>query len=270
MSAAFDIYIPGHTWFHRLDPRVKLFFALLGAVLVIIWISLPLFLAIILLSHAALLTIGYSIAALRRIWIALAPFMLLIFLLWPLFDRTGDNVLFTAGFITITVESILTGIATALRVAAISFLFMIWLGTTDQRELVRSFVRLGLPFSLGMALTIGLRFITTFSSVFATVSDAQQSRGLILRGRGLARLRRMIPILVASLVTSLRMSEQLAWTLEARAFGATRHRTSLRDLKMRGVDWLVLIVTISGFIALLWVSFSTGTGREVLWPYTIA
>lgn len=267
MSATFDLYVPGRTWVHRLDARVKLAFALGAGLLVLIWSSLPTFVVTLIAVHLLLRSIGFSWGRIRGIWMAIAPFMLLIFLLWPLFDRSGDTVLVEVSIIRISVEGILTGAGTALRVAAISFVFLVWLGTTDQRAMVRSFVRLGLPFSLGMALTIALRFISTFVSVFRTVSDAQQSRGLVLTGRGIGRLRRMIPILVAALVTSLRMSEQLAWTLEARAFGYTRDRTVLRDLRMSRLDWAVLTVLALAFIVLLILTLFSGWGRAVTWPY---
>jgi energy-coupling factor transporter transmembrane protein EcfT len=265
MSATFDLYVPGQTWVHRLDARVKLAFALGTGLLILIWSSLPLFLVTLVLIHLLLRMIGFHWSRIRAIWLAIAPFMLLIFLLWPLFDRAGDTVLLEFGFVRITGEGILAGTGTALRVATISFVFLVWLGTTDQRAMVWSFVRLGLPFSLGMALTIGLRFVTTFVSVFRTVSDAQQSRGLILTGRGIGRLRRMIPILVAALVTSLRMSEQLAWTLEARAFGYTKQRTVLRDLRMTTADWITLALFAIIFFTLLYLTITTGLGRDVTW-----
>jgi energy-coupling factor transport system permease protein len=266
MSASFDLYIPGRTWLHRLDARVKLAFALGTGLLILLWSSLPLFLTALVLVHILLRIIGFHWRRIRGIWLAIAPFMLLIFLLWPLFDRSGDTVLLEFSFVRITGEGILTGAGTALRVATISFVFLVWLGTTDQRAMVRSFVRLGLPFSLGMSLTIGLRFITTFVGVFRTVSDAQQSRGLVLTGRGIGRLRKMIPILVAALVTSLRMSEQLAWTLEARAFGYTSQRTVLRDLEMTRTDWVVFTALTIAFAVLLFLTITTGLGRDVTWP----
>lgn len=266
MSASFDLHIPGRTWVHRLDARVKLGFALGMGLLLLVWSSLPLFVLTLLVVHVLLRAIGFRWRRIRAIWLAIAPFMLLIFILWPLFDQAGDTVLLEFGFVRITVEGLLAGAGTALRVAAISFVFLVWLGTTDQRAMVRSFVRLGLPFSLGMALTIGLRFITTFVGVFQTVSDAQQSRGLVLTGRGLQRLRKMVPILVAALVTSLRMSEQLAWTLESRAFGYTRQRTVLRDLQMTRSDWIVLTLLILAFATLLTFTWLSGWGRTVMWP----
>lgn len=263
MSATFDIYVPGRSWLHRVDPRVKIAFVATTTILLLVWFNLPLFLLLLLLTHLALLGSGVGWGRIGGIWRALIPFLVLIFILWPVFARQGTPALIHWGPLLITGHGVVGGAATAARFAAISFTFIIWLATTDQRALVRSFVRLGLPFSIGMALTIGLRFIPTFAALFQSVSEAQQSRGLLLEGRGIGRAKAMIPILVAALVTALRMSEQLSWTLEARAFGAPVKRTTLRDLAMRPADWVVLAVIVVAFGALLIITFWLGFGREL-------
>ncbi|MGA7672363.1 MAG: energy-coupling factor transporter transmembrane component T [Nitrolancea sp.] len=264
MSATFDIYVPGRSWLHRVDPRVKIAFVATTTILLLIWFNLPLFLLLLVMTHVTLVAAGVGWRRIGGIWRALMPFLVLIFLLWPVFARQGTPVLVDWGPLHITGHGILGGAATATRFAAISFAFIIWLATTDQRALVRSFVRLGLPYSLGMSLTIGLRFIPTFAALFQSVSEAQQSRGLVLEGRGIGRARAMIPILVASLVTALRMSEQLSWTLEARAFGAPVKRTTLHDLSMRAFDWLLLGALVAIFAALLGLTFWLGFGRHLL------
>ncbi len=264
MSATFDIYEPGSSWLHRVDPRVKIAFVAFTTVLLLIWFNLPLFVLLLILTHVALLQAGVGWNRLGAIWRALIPFLVLIFILWPIFARQGTPVLIHWGPLLITGQSIIGGAATAARFAAISFTFIVWLATTDQRALVRSFVRLGLPYSLGMSLTIGLRFIPTFAALFQSVSEAQQSRGLVLEGRGIGRARAMIPILVASLVTALRMSEQLSWTLEARAFGAPVKRTTLHDLEMHSFDWAIFVTLLVGFVLLLAVTFWFGFGRQLI------
>ena len=177
MSATFDIYVPGRSWLHQADPRVKIAFVAFTTVLLLIWFNLPLFLLLLVLTHVALIGCGIGWRRIGGIWRALAPFLILIFLLWPVFARQGTPVLLDWGPLRITGHGIIGGAATATRFAAISFAFIIWLATTDQRALVRSFVRLGLPYSLGMSLTIGLRFIPTFAALFQSVSEAQQSQG---------------------------------------------------------------------------------------------
>lgn len=263
MSAGYDLYAPGDSWLHRLDPRVKLILSATAALLVLLWSSLPLLVATLILAHLLLALARYPRGLVIGVWRALAPLLILIVVLWPVFDRRGEPVLLALGPLIVTGEALLRGLATALRIAALSFTLLLWLGTTDQRSLVRSLVRLGLPFSLGMALTIGLRFIPTFAGVYQTVSEAFQARGLTLPPRGLRRLRAMLPILVAALVTALRMSEQLGWTLAARGVGAPVRRTTLRDLAMRPADWLALAAGLMTWIVLLWLTLVEGLGRAL-------
>lgn len=261
-NAAFDFYIPGRSWLHRLDPRVKLAIVVAGSMVLLLWLNLALLFGSIVVVHAILMTAGYPWSKLRAVWRAITPLLVLVVLLWPVFYRAGD-VIFSAGPLTVTIGALQVGLATALRIAAVSFIFLVWIGTTDTRELVRGFVRLGLPFSWGMSLTIGLRFIPTFAGIFVTVSDAQQSRGLILHGNVFRRARQMIPILVASLVSAFRASEQLAMTLESRGFGARRQRTVLRDLQMRPADWFALALTVVGALILGYLALVHGFGRSI-------
>lgn len=262
-ASALEFYVAGHSWLHRLDPRVKLALLVLVGVVLFFWINLPLLVTALVLIHVVLLTAGYPWERLATAWRAIALLLVLIVLVWPLFDRGGET-LFRLAPLEVTSHGVLRGIANALRIAAINFLFVLWIGTTDARDLVRGFVRLGLPYRWGMALTIALRFIPTFAGTWSTISDAQQARGLVLHGWWLRRARQMLPILVAALVSALRASEQLAMTLESRGFGAGRRRTVLRDIRMRPADWLALAITLLATALLLWLTFAHGFGQELL------
>lgn len=265
-SASFDFYIAGRSWLHRLDPRVKLAMVAAGSVVLLLWLNLALLGLSIVLIHLILFTARYPWARLQAVWRVIAPLLILVVALWPIFYQAGDE-LFSLGPLSVTTGALQVGAATALRIAAVSFIFLFWIGTTDTRSLVRGFVRLGLPFKWGMSLTIGLRFIPTFAGIFMTVSDAQQSRGLIMHGNVFRRVRQMLPILVASLVTAFRSSEQLAMTLESRGFGANRKRTVLRDLHMRPADWAALAVTVALTLGLGYLSLAHGFGRDILGWY---
>jgi energy-coupling factor transport system permease protein len=263
--AAFDFYVPGRSRLHRLDPRVKLALVVAGSVVTLLWVNVWLLCGVLLLTHAVLLLSGYPVSRLAAIWRTIGPLLIVVILVWPLFDRNGTAIV-ELGPLKITGTALLRGTVTAVRLAAVSFIFLLWIGTTGIRELVRGFVRLGLPVSWGMSLTIGLRFIPTFAGIFQTVSDAQKSRGLVIEGNFIQRGRMMLPILVASLVTALRASEQLAMTLEARAFGASRRRTVLRDIEMRAGDWLTLLLAGATAALLAYLTFAHGLGRDLTAP----
>lgn len=261
-NASFDFYVAGRSWLHRLDPRVKLGIVVAGSVVLLLWVNLLLLGLSIIAIHLVLLGARYPVSKLLSVWRVIAPLVILVVVLWPIFYQSGRTI-FSIGPLVVTTGALLVGVATAMRIVAVSFIFLFWIGTTDTRSLVRGFVRLGLPFKWGMSLTIGLRFIPTFAGIFMTVSEAQQSRGLIMEGNVVRRVRQMLPILVASLVTAFRSSEQLAMTLESRSFGAPRTRTVLRDLRMRPADWLVLAITLLLAFGLGYLSLVYGLGQEL-------
>ncbi len=86
--------------------------------------------------------------------------------------------------------------------------------------------------------------------------DAQRSRGLELdRGNFLARIRNYVPILLPLIINSIRRSLELAEAMESRAFGATRDRTNLYELRMGKSDYVTLAVSLMVFTAGLYARF---------------
>jgi energy-coupling factor transport system permease protein len=251
MSAALDLYAPGASWLHRLDPRVKLATVALLAVALLFVDDLAVLAAVIAVIHVVLLAAGIGWPRLRAIWRAIAWLLLLVIVLWPIFDRAGAPILFMFGPFRLTGDALLRGLVAAARLAALSFVVFAWLATTSERSLINSFVRLGVPHRWGVALAIGLRSIPTLAGLYAAVAEAQQARGLRLDGPPWRRLRRQLPILVATLVSALRLADQISRALEARAFGAPGRATTRCDLRMTRVDWLVLAIDAASAAALL-------------------
>jgi hypothetical protein len=126
--------------------------------------------------------------------------------------------------------------------------------------LVRSLVKLGLPFEWGLVLAIGLRYIPTFYGLYTVVSEAQQARALDLtRGNFFTRVRSYLPILVAMIISALRTSEQLARAMESRALGLPGvKRTCLRDIRFRPADCFYAALLIAVFSVLFTLRFQFG------------
>src|SRR5688572_27028744 len=95
-SATFDFYVPGRSWLHRLDPRVKLAMVAAGSVVLLLWLNLLLLAGSIVLIHLILLAARYPLARLLSVWRVIAPLLILVVLLWPLFYQAGDT-LFSLG-----------------------------------------------------------------------------------------------------------------------------------------------------------------------------
>ena len=213
-------------------------------------VLIPLFL-LILLSGRLLgkLGIGEQLRLLKPLLFIVA----LTVLIWPLVYKPRFM-------------GLLLGVSFSIRLLGFGLITFQLLMTTKQRELILGFVKLGLPYELGLTLTIALRYIPTLYGIAGTIMDAQRSRGLELdRGNILERIRKTISILVPLIVASLKTAHELSIALETRAFGAGRRRTFYRDIEMTERDYVVLVIILAIFALLLYLRFSLGFGHIVIY-----
>jgi len=263
MSLAFDLYLPRPSWLHRLDPRVKLGLVLAGTVVLLAIQNLLLIVAWVALNQLLFISAQVPLAKVRGVWLLMLPVSALVVLTWPLVYQEGSTVWLVLGIIKITPLAVIHGLALGLRLNALAQLYFLLLFTTDQMTLVRGLVALGVPFEWGLTLAIALRYVPAFFGTFQMIADAQQARGLQLnRGPWLGRLRAYLPILVAMIITALRTMDNLSRALEARAFGATPHRTTLRTLLFTRRDGLVLVAGAAAAAALLYIRLALGFGAR--------
>ncbi len=264
MSLALDLYVARRSWLHRADPRAKLAFVVLGTVTLLLFKNLWVMLATLATLHALILSARVPRDRLGWVWRAMLPLNILIPTLWVIFYPEGDVVLIRLWFVRVTALSVVRGLALALRLNAIAFVWFSWLFTTDQATLVRSLVKLRLPYEWGLVLALGLRYIPTFYGLFGVVKDAQQSRGLDLsEGRWRARLRAYLPILIAMIISSLRTAEKLGIALESRALGLPGvRRTAFREISFRRLDYIYLVIVLALFTILAFLRWRYGFGAH--------
>jgi energy-coupling factor transport system permease protein len=244
-----DLYSPADTFLHRLDPRVKILAVILLSLLAFL-LSALLYLAILLafiLMLLALARASYSKATFALKYVT--RFMLLIAVLWPLFDRTGTPVLVSLGPVEITEPAVWRGVTSAVRIGCLATVWYILMFTTSQRDLVLALVKMGLRFDYGLTIAISLRFFPTFILTIDSVTDAQKARGLEFgRGGLIARSKKYVSVLVPAVVSALRTADSLSLALQSRAYGARPDRTFLRQLRMRASDYVALVVVTALFV----------------------
>jgi energy-coupling factor transport system permease protein len=267
VSFSFDLYVTRPSWLHRTDPRVKLFFVVLGTVVLLMFKNLWVMLAALVVLHALLLSANIPRSRIAWVWRAMLPLNILIPLLWVIFYPEGELVLLRFWFVRVTAFSVVQGVTLALRLDVIAFVWFSWLFTTNQASLVQSLVKLGLPYEWGLVLALALRYIPTFYGLFGVVVDAQQSRGLDLsKGHWLARLRAYLPILVAMIISALRTAEKLGMALESRALGLPGvRRTAFREIVFRPRDYAYLAFLAALFGSLAFLRWRYGFGGHPWW-----
>jgi energy-coupling factor transport system permease protein len=179
-----------------------------------------------------------------RIWKMMLPLIAMIVVMWPLFDRTGADVLFGFGPVTLTEQNLVMAAVMGLRVPALAFACFVPLFTTDQAMLIRGLVALGVPYRIGLTISTSLRYIPEFFVMFSTISQAQQARGLNLttgKAKLSRRVRAYIPVIIAVLIQGFTIGENVGRAMESRGLGMQGVRRSYyRQLRMRPSDWAIL------------------------------
>jgi energy-coupling factor transport system permease protein len=114
--------------------------------------------------------------------------------------------------------------------------------------LLRPLERLHLPvYDFVMMVQVTLRFLPLLAQTAERIAKSQAARGAdwdSKKGNLLARMRRIIPLLIPLFLASLRRSEQMALAMDARAYGAVERRTSRVELAMVQKDWLSLAAAL--------------------------
>jgi len=240
-----DLYTEGDTFLHRMDPRVKITSVILLSILAFVLSSLEalgllllLIMALVVLSRTPISKTAFAFKFVFRL-------MVLIVILWPLFDRSGEPVIASLGPLRLTEPALLRGLTSATRIGCLATVWYILMFTTQQRDIVRALVKMGVRFDFGLTLAISLRFFPTFGATIGSIMDAQRARGLEFgRGGLLKRTRNYVAVLVPAIVSAMRTADGLSWALQSRAYGARPDRTYLRDFRMRWSDYASLMAVV--------------------------
>lgn len=216
---------------HNLDPRAK-FLLTIGFFIVTLLFSNFYALLAVLLIQLPLVVIARS----TRRWLR---------------SMKGGTFLavliFVMNFITGTTFAF--SLSMTIRFLALISSFSIFFMTTSPDDLGLALESMKVPYTLCFTFTTAVRLVPTMAIDAQTVVDAQKSRGLELeRGNLLKRIRNYVPILIPLIVNAIRRSVELAEALESRAFGSTEKRESLITLKMKTLDYLTIVVTLT-FVA---------------------
>jgi energy-coupling factor transport system permease protein len=262
MTQSFEVYLPRASWLHRLDPRTKLWSVILAGAAALLLRQIAVLFALLVLTHLTLALAQIPAGRLRWLWARLAPLLVVILILQPLFAPGPGGALLEVGPVRLTAAGILVGISFALRAAALTFLSALLLLTTRSSDLVQGLVALGLPYTWGLAVGLSMRYLSTIYHLFLTVRDAQEARGLILsRGNFVQRARAHVPILVATIIAALRLGDNLGLALAARGLGYPTQRTTLHSLSFGSRDWFVVILVGLAFAGAMVARFGFGFGR---------
>jgi energy-coupling factor transport system permease protein len=164
----------------------------------------------------------------------------------------------------ITTYGMIFGLEQTARVLVVVSTSMLILVTTDVGDFTWAFERFGAPPAVGFALTAAMRFLPEMISRTTLVLRAVELRGYDLSrprwfqvGKWIDYCRRVVRcvvlVTVPLLVGTLRGTTTMAMVADARGFGVSRKRGSLRVHKLTPVDiggYVVLVILVGGAFVL--------------------
>jgi energy-coupling factor transport system permease protein len=234
------IFVPRDSFFHRLHPLAKLVWAL-GAITLAFATRNPLVLFCVFLLGLTFITAARVLPAFLRVMRVLLPITLSLLVfqaLAPAFPRPWIPIA-SLGPFTIYQEGIYSGLSLATRAWAGSSFAVLLVLTTHPGDLFASLQRLGMPHELNFMLSASLQLVPIVQREFEIVHSAQRSRGL--QARGFAAV---LPSMVPVFAVTIERVQQLAMSLESRAFGSKGVKTSLRNMRAAPKDYLFALVGI--------------------------
>ena len=262
MAMRYSLYEKKESFIHRLDPRAKLLWLFTIFALAVQFVNpvytMTIFGSILLVMLLSRLSLSRLLPQLRAI--AVVAFMAV--LLWPFWIKAG-TVLISLGSLRITELGLIMGVGVAFRLASLMSVGPVYLMTTSQRDFIAGLTHLKLPYKAVFLLSTSFRFLPAVIGEISTITEAQTSRGLELdKGRIVERLRKRLPVLIPTIILSIKSSQNLAIAIESRAFGAYRDRTCLSQLRFKRADFAFIVVCLIALFFGIWL-WSRGYGAVI-------
>ncbi|MFS2280715.1 ATP-binding cassette domain-containing protein [Microbacterium sp. OR21] len=245
-----DVPAPARFWLHGVNPLAK-FGAVIPAMALLAF-TRDLFTPAILLAaaYAVILTgarLTRRTAAVLLLGVPLAVAVLSVgFGVWVDAEQVaGTATVVRIGDWTLHSGALLSGLATALRLAGILTLALIGGLTTRGPDLVRATVQqLRVPYRIGYTALAAYRFVPRFAYELSIIRAAHRVRGQG-GGRGpLARVARAWGYIVPLLASGIRHAERVALAMDARAFGAHATRTERHIVPWRTRDTVFTVAVL--------------------------
>ena len=260
-------FLPGDSFIHRLDPRMKVFLTVLLITSVLLSDSPAAYIFVIIFISICFISSKIPFSFLFRPLKALIPLVIFTMIL-NLFFISGKEPLLSFYFIKIYKEGIIISVTMIVRIFCLIASGSLLTYTTSPISLTDAIEQILSPLKvirfpsheLAMMMSIALRFIPTLMEETEKIISAQKARGADFETGGLIRrAKSLIPIFIPLFVSAFRRADELALAMTCRCYTGGEGRSRLRVLKYGYRDLLGLLgmsAATAAVVLLNWVSSS--------------
>ncbi|MCL4343727.1 MAG: energy-coupling factor transporter transmembrane protein EcfT [Nitrososphaerota archaeon] len=264
--ASIFAYSSGKSYLYRIDPRVKLLYAVAVPALAS---TFGIYVGVALLAFTLFLY-GFMNNPLKDLrFIVLLMLSIILPSAWidsitfSGFRRLPSSLLITIepasmGIRGVSMLGLLFGLASSVPAAlAVAAAFII-VFTSSPSDLLTSMVKSKVPYELAFAMTLALVSIPKVLDSFSSLTEVLRSRGFLgtfnfqpiktLFQRFWTYLFSSGLIVADFVIDVLRSSQNIAVSADIRGFRASKKRTYYRDFRMKSVDWALSFVLLIAFV----------------------
>lgn len=246
---SFGSYVPGNSYIHRIDARIKL---TLGIAFIVALLCGRTFASLGIAAAFVFLTYVLARIPAGKAFRSLAPLMaiVLIVVVLNLFTQQGGETLVQLGIFRISMGGVQAAGFMGVRLTVMMLGMSLITLTTPTIELSEAFEKMLAPFArfglpaheLGMIMGIALRFMPQFATELATVYHAQVSRGARLSNSPVHGVRMVSSLMIPLFASVFRHAETLSFAMDARCYHGGEGRTHLRPMKLTALDAIATAV----------------------------
>ncbi len=260
-----SLYIPGDSFFHKCDARVKMLLLVIVSILAFLFHS-PyltgfLFLIGILFNYMSIGSRMFRHMLTRMVFIM----MFFLIILHGFVNPKGVTpALFFGHTISLpffgayTLEGFYLGLVFWLRLSSIILMAELFVSTTSPSDLVHGLHKLGIPYNFCFMVSMSLQLIPISVREAQIINSAQKARGLPEKSI-IDRFKGLLPMFVPLVVSSLDRMEKTSIALECRGFGNTNNPTEMSDIVVRKQDILLICAAVLLLAASIFVRIRYGS-----------
>lgn len=232
-------YVHRNSYFHGLNPFTILIYTgcitLLGIAVSQIWVLNLIFIVNLILVWRAQVMRDFLKMFLR----ITLPIVIPMLLLNTFFNPASSTVLFKIGPIAVKEEGLMFAITVISRLLAILSAYFFMVLVVHPRDLMITLGNRGVSPKFGYLVLSTLQFIPHIQQTATRILDAQQSRGLSLKGNIFKRFKSYVPLMAPVVMGGFTSMEIRAMALEVRGFNLKTKPVYIRDVPDTSQDKLL-------------------------------
>lgn len=242
----------------RIDPRAKILLIVCLTTLAVIALDIIYLAIVFCIALAVNIFLKTELLGALKKMRYLISLIVFISLVQSLTVKGGIPLLYIKNVVFVSTKGLLYGGEFTLRMSIVIFSSLIAM-SSGSREMIDGLIKMRIPYEIAFMASITLRFLPLLRDEFVNRLNALKLRGFDLKRAGLMKKLKIYSYLLAPTVSgSMIRSRELAESIETRGFRAYGSRTALRELRLKTVDYFVIIFTLICSIGFAVIMFWKG------------